>query len=168
MTFLMLLNYLFLATLLGFPGRTFVQDSKVNTSSQENPTAAKGKQEEAFKVTGMGQKKTASGIFLGFRLYEGEKGTKVVVTYGTLRSPEQAETELQHWLEAAKKIISRNEKKNILGLKDGYRAVATYMDPNTKEECTAIMWTNGPELWEVDSSSMPIALDFEKRIERDK
>ncbi len=168
MTLLILLNYLFLSTLLGFPECSFSQDSKANASSRESPTVAKEQKEEVFKLLGMGEKKTAAGTHLGFKIYEGTSGTKVVVTHGNLRSPAKAETELQQWLDAAKKIISRDEKKNILGLKVGYRAVATYVDPNTKEDFTAVMWTNGSDLWEVDSSSLPTALDFEKRIEGDE
>jgi hypothetical protein len=158
-----MLHFLLIALLFGSPVSSPLQDNNGIAARREADTVNQ-QEKEVFKLGLIGEKRASDRTHLGFRVYEGSSGTRVVVTYGTFRSPEKAEAELHRWLEPAKKIISEERTKNLLGIPVGYRATATYVDKETKKDFSAILWTNGADLWEIDSSSMAAALDFEKRI----
>lgn len=163
MTYFVMLHFLLIALLFAFPLNSPSQDKNAISARREGDTMIQ-QQKEVFKLGLIGEKRASDRTHLGFRVYEGSSGTTVVVTYGTFRSPEKAEAELHRWLEPAKKIIGEERTKNLLGIPVGYRATATYVDKETKKEFSAILWTNGADLWEIDSSCMAAAVDFEKRI----
>ena len=114
-------------------------------------------------MTRIGEKIGLDGAHLAFRTFEGSSGSIVVVTYGTLTSPDKATTELHLWSQSAKKLLQDEQKKDPVGQVIGQRIVATFIGQK-ETEYTAILWTNGSDCFRIQAPSFAVASYFEQRI----
>ncbi len=116
---------------------------------------------EAFKLDIMCNGRFSDGTMMGCRTYEDSNGTKVFMEYGTFDSAEKAKAEMQRSLRGAKKIIEQQRKTSLRQV-IGERVVAMFVNYRTHEKYAAIILTRGSDYFQIQSSSLSVALQFEK------
>jgi len=109
---------------------------------------------------------TKDGAPYSAQIYESTTGVRVSVTRENRDSSTQASKELQKRIKQAVEIVERDTKMDEKGQRVGDRVVATFAKSNSSENDVAVLWTNGAQFYYIQSSSLPIALEFEKKFYR--
>jgi hypothetical protein len=100
------------------------------------------------------------GEVLGFTTYKASNGVGLTSIYNTFDEASHAAAFFEKELGLAAKVITRGEKINKDGKVIGERAEILLPKPN--EKLTAVMWTDGRNFHEIDSTSLEVILEFEK------
>ena len=132
-------------------GLTFKNANKMAEAFDSEATDA------GFETLGAGRAKFA---LTGFNASDGEGLT---VEHGMFRSPDEA-IRYFHWVieKRATGILDQGSKLDKAGRVIGVRAVVAFKLPSTP---SAIMWTSNQDFFMILSSSLPDAVELEKRYE---
>ena len=77
-------------------------------------------------------------------------------------SSERANEVLAEQLKSVVKVIEMGPKYNRKGRLIGQRAVVILLEPLTNKHCAAVLWTDGPILFAIASSSATHVMQFER------
>jgi len=109
---------------------------------------------------------TKDGAPYSAQIFESPDGVRVSVTRENRDSPARADKELHRRIEKALEIIDRGTKVDQKGHTSGQRVVARFAKSGSSESEAAILWTDGSQLYSIASSSLTVALEFEKKFYR--
>lgn len=109
---------------------------------------------------------TKDGVPYSAQIYESPDGVTVSVTRENRDSAASAAKVLQKRIKAAVEIIERGPKLDETGRRVGERVVATFAKSDSSGNEVEVLWTNGGQLYYIQSTSLPVALEFEKKFYR--
>jgi hypothetical protein len=109
---------------------------------------------------------TKDGAPYSAQIYESSDGVRVSVTRENRDSSAGAAAALQKRTKSAVEIIERGPKLDETGQRVGERVVATFGKSDSSGNEAMVLWTNGGQLYYIQSSSLPVALEFEKKFYR--
>jgi hypothetical protein len=135
-----------------YPGNVDKQDE----FSAQSATPVSSQNEITFQVSTIGEGPHSSSTS-----YESSDGKLISINAITLASTSKANRRLEEKLRSAK-VIERGPKMSKQGQRVGERILALLPNREGKEEMAACLWTYGPVLWLIQSSSMEHVLLFEK------
>jgi hypothetical protein len=131
------------------------------TLSQKGSSATKPHEKKGLRVTvGMSGQLIQDGMVLGFTVHGAPDGVSLIVIYNTFDDAPQASAWFEKEIARAAKVVERGEKKDQAGKIVGKRAQILLPSPN--EKLAAVMWTDGRQFHEIDSSSLHDILELEK------
>lgn len=161
----------FMATLLvGCNGRSTAHSAEDRRSSA-NANARAYLQEPdiqslEFKDLQGGRGKTPDGISFSYHLYKSSDGVGVTTIVESHSSPASAQKALRNKLRTAIKIIERGPRIEDQAEEKGGRAVFSFAVPGSHKKQAAVIWTDGQQLYRIESRSLKHALAFEKQFYR--
>lgn len=141
---------------------TFVNSAvpqELGQSKKEQEASAKRDPNDC--TTQMGNGWTKSGYPFSVNTYKGSKGEIVLASMTHCGSPELAKKEYQSRIDAATRVIERGQVTDKSGKPGRDRAVLSVTEGDHKTSFR-IVSPVGPNVWQIDSSSMQDALAFEK------
>jgi len=153
---------LLIVLLLTFVNSTVPQE--LGQSKKEQEASAK-RDPNDWTLTRMGNGWTKSGYPFSVNTYKGSKGEIVLASMTHCGSPELAKKEYQSRIDAATKVIERGQVTDKSGKPGRDRAVLSVTEGDHKTSFR-IVSPVGPNVWQIDSSSMQDALAFEKANSR--
>ncbi len=109
---------------------------------------------------------TKDGAPYSAQIFESRDGVRVSVTRENRDSPARADKEFHRRIEKALEIIERGARVDQKGQTGGQRVVARFAKTGSSESEAVILWTDGPQLYWIASSSVTVALEFEKKFYR--
>ena len=109
---------------------------------------------------------TKDGAPFSTHVYESSDGVVVSMMRENRDSPPKADKALQRKLKKAIRIIERGSKLDEEGRRVGERVVAMFALDNSQKEQASVLWTNGQQLYYIESLSLKHALEFEKQFYR--
>lgn len=158
------------STAVGSAALWIIQNRSTSAPMQKEKMAHKQemKQEPALRFNEVSSKKgaTKDGAPFAAQLYQSSDGTELIVTRENRDSASRANKELQKKLKAAITIIERGPKLNEKEQRVGERVVVTFAPDRSQEEKALVLWTNGNQLYYIESLSLKHALEFEKQFYR--
>lgn len=119
-----------------------------------------------FKDLQGGRAKTRDGTPFSYHLYKSSDGVGVTTIVENHSSPASAQKALRKKLRTAIKIIERGPRTEDQAKEKGERAVFTFPLPGSNKEQAAVLWTDGQQLYHIESLSLKHALAFEKQYYR--
>jgi hypothetical protein len=129
-------------------------------------TTQSDSKKSSFKNIDMGEfYDEEEGIRIGFTDYQASDGTTVTFARHTFESTDHAREYLNRVSLRAEQVIRREPKKNKKGEIVGERVQATYSEERNHQRMTELLWTIGPEFYEVFSDSPRHVLEFEKTVQ---
>lgn len=130
---------------------------------RDGPEKSATKMGKEWKMTGIGEMKAHNGAELGFVSYQNQDGG-VTIIRGTFDSDKQAASQLNDDIKNAKKVIEHSVRMDKSGKTVGERVVAVLIQKNPAGDLPAVLWTEGPKYSEVVGDSLPVALEWEKKL----
>ena len=121
----------------------------------------------SLELIATGEKILSGGHHGGFRIYAAPDGTKAQVTYAHFESGRDAKRQIRHWLKLAKKVTSKEQKKNQGGSVIGERVEAITQNAKSGEKEFLIIRRNGLNCYLVQSLSLPAAKQVENLIQNE-
>lgn len=109
---------------------------------------------------------TKDGAPYSAQIFESTTGVRVSVTRENRDSAARASKELQKRIKPAVEIIERGPRLDETGQRVGERVVATFAKSDSSGNEVTVLWTNGGQLYYIQSRSLPVALEFEKKFYR--
>jgi hypothetical protein len=137
------------------------QAQNTPSSSTTNSKTSNSKAARHFEITQMGELRDDDGLHISFTAFKAPDGTKLTIEHHEFDSKAQAQDYFQKAVGRAREVSLREKKKNAKGEAVGERAQATL---ESAEPLKAVFWTDGPDFYEVFSSSLPDVLETEKRL----
>lgn len=119
-----------------------------------------------FKEVSAGKGTTKDGAPFSTQAFETEDGTRVSVFRENWDLPMRADEELEIRIKDALEIVERGPRASESGEHLGERVVAKFTKDGSAEPDIAILWTDGQQLFAIRSSSLAVALEFEKKFYR--
>ena len=114
-------------------------------------------------IAGEGAEGARGASFITLNSSDGMEFTKWSTNYET---PERASAELQRKLGKALEIVSREPTLDANGREIGQKVVARFAPSNRDAGPASLLWTEGSELFQVDSSSTENILEYRKDFNR--
>lgn len=114
-------------------------------------------------MTAIGEMKAHNGAELGFISYQNQDGS-VTIIRGTFDSEKQAASQLNDDIKNAKEVIEHSFRRDKSGKKVSERVVAVLIQKNPAANLQAVLWTEGPKYFEVVGDSLPVVLEWEKKL----
>ncbi len=133
-----------------------------NMSPQQTPS----NQDLTFTDKMGGKGMTRDGAPFSSHVYESSDGVELSVTRENRDSSPKADKALQRKLKKAIRIIERGSKLDEKGQRVGERVVAMLALDDSQKEQASVLWTNGQQLYYIESLSLKHALEFEKQFYR--
>jgi hypothetical protein len=141
-------------------------------AQKQDPGASGAKSQEAdagqdLKMITIGEGRLASGEKTGFRIYETPDGRRATVLYTTFASQQNADRQIEEWLKAARKIVTREKDTKT---KDGHLiderivALAEIQDSGKAEQGFVIIRRDGLDGYLIGSVSLEVATQVEGLI----
>lgn len=127
--------------------------------SSQQPSAEQAKE---FQDVLSGKAETADGTPYSFHLYKSSDGVSVSTRFERRGSPVRAKKELLKNIRSAVEVLERGPKLDESGRQVGERAVLTTKQNGSAKRQTTVLWTDGSELYFIESPSLQYALEFEK------
>ena len=140
--------------------------SSKTMESGNRPSDMKQDQASQFRELSSGKGTTKDGAPFSTQTYESKDGVKVLVMRENRDSPERASRRLQERTKEAVEIVERDTKMDEKGQRVGDRVVATFAKSDSSEKEVAVLWTNGAQFYYIQSPSLPVTLEFEKKFYR--
>lgn len=131
---------------------------QVPTIHQQSPAEMKGE----FQSVLSGSAETEDGIPFSFNSYKSSDGTMVSTRFQRCNSSACAKKELIKSIRTATKVIERTPKLGKDSKQVGERAVFTSKQEGSDYLQTTVIWTNGSQVYFIESRSLQHALEFEK------
>lgn len=160
MTILIVVLYMVLS------GCNAVMVSPTQNSSHPQTTAVPeqsfAEQQVGFQSTLSISAKTADGTPYSFNSYKSPDGTMISVRIERRKSPALAKKELIKSTREAVEILKREPKFNEDGRRVGEHSLLTSKQEESNNLQTIIVWTDGSEVYFIESPSLQHALEFEK------
>jgi hypothetical protein len=100
---------------------------------------------------------------VSFQDYKSEDGILVQRRIESHRSPARARDEMQRMIRKATRVIERGAKLPGEGKQKGERAVLSMRRGSAGDGLAIVIWTDGPDLYLLESSSLKHALALEKQ-----
>jgi len=100
------------------------------------------------------------GVDLGFTGYQASDGVSLIVTYNTFGDAKEASAFFEKEIAMADKVTKQGDKLDRAGKIIGKRAEILHSKHN--EQVTAVLWTDGREFHEIQSTSLKDILEMEK------
>ena len=119
-----------------------------------------------FKDLQGGRAKTPEGVPFSYHLYKSSDGIAVTTIIENHSSPASAQRALRNKLRTAIKIIERGPRTETQAEEKGERAVFSFAAPVSRKIQAAVIWTDGQQLYRIESLSLKHALAFEKQFYR--
>ncbi len=119
-------------------------------------------QKKVFQSVLSGSAETEDGTPFSFNSYKSSDGTAISTRFERRKSPAHAKKELNRNIEAAIEVMKREPKFDKDGRNIGERALLTSKQEESTNLQTAIVWTNGSQVYFIESLSLKHALEFEK------
>lgn len=136
------------------------QDSpKVEVMSNQQASVEKDKE---FKNILSGRGKTKDGAAYSFHIYKSTDDVAISTRLERRGSPRRAEKELLRNIETAVEVLKRDPKLDEGGRQVGTRAVLTTKKEGSTKPQATVLWTDGSQLYFIESPSLQHALEFEK------
>jgi hypothetical protein len=129
------------------------------------PEANRGQAIEFKELTSV-KGTTKDGAPFSTQIYESTTAVRVSVTRENRDSAARASKELQKRIKPAVEIIERGPKLDETGQRVGERVVATFAKSDSSGNEVTVLWTNSGQLYYIQSTSLPVALEFEKKFYR--
>lgn len=107
---------------------------------------------------------TKDGAPFSTHVYESSDGVVVSIMRENRDSPTKADRALQKRLKRAIRIIERGSTLDEKGQRVGERVVAMFALDNSQKEQASVLWTNGQQLYYIESLSLKHALEFERQF----
>ncbi len=119
------------------------------------------KSERTYKrgMSGEGATGAPGASFITLESSDGMRFTKWSTDY---ESPKRANSELQRKLKKALGIVNREPAFDENGQRIGEKVLATFSPNNRDAGPASLLWTEGSELFQVDSSSVQNILEYRK------
>jgi len=138
------------------------------TQPQDGGPSANGNQTRTpkFQEVSAGKGTTKGGAPFSTQAFETEDGTRVSVFRENWDSPQRADEELEIRIKDSLEIIERGPRASERRGHRGERVVARFTKNSASEPGITILWTDGQQLFSISSSSLTVALEFEKRFHR--
>lgn len=153
---------LLIVLLLTFVNSTVPQELD---QSKKEQGANSNREVNDWTLIRMGNGQTKSGYPFSVNTYKGGEGRVVVASMTHCGSPELAKKEYQSRVDTATKVIERGQVTDNSGKPGRDRAVLSVTEGDHKTSFR-IVSPVGPNVWQIDSSSMQDALAFEKASTR--
>lgn len=124
------------------------------------------KQSDVLEFNEVSNKKgnTREGVPFSARLFQSSDGIDVSVWRENHNSAPRANKELRRKLKRAATIIERGPKLGQKGQRIGERVIVTFAPAGSQKEHSSVLWTNGSQLYYVESPSLKHALEVEKKF----
>jgi hypothetical protein len=126
-------------------------------------TRSQNDDHETFKLRATGMAIAADGTELSVRSYQGSSGTSMIIKYGSFETDDKAKAHLGRHKTDSTKIFVDEPKKDSSGKVIGQRVILAAKDANGAEY-KMLIWTQGRDCYQLESSSMPAILWFEGRM----
>jgi len=142
-------------------------DPRRGSKTMENgnrPSDMKQGQASEFRELSSGKGTTKDGAPFSTQAYESKDGVKILVMRENRDSPERASRRLQERTKEAVEIVEQGSKVDEKGQRVGERVVATFTKNGSSEKEVVILWTNGQQFHYIQSSSLQVAREFEKKF----
>ena len=107
------------------------------------------------------EKDAVTGAFHNYRSDDGVSLQRRTIEY---RSNARAREEMQRMVNTAGKVIDRGRKLEGEGSRKGERAVLLWRRWQAGQILAVVLWTDGPELYILESPSLPHVLAFERQV----
>lgn len=133
--------------------------SKVEVMINQQASVEKDKE---FKNILSGRGKTKDGATHSFHIYKSPDGVAISTRLERRGSSTRAEKELLRNIEAAVEVLEREPKLDEGGRQVGTRAVLTTKQRGSTKLQATVLWTDGSQLYFIESPSLQHALEFEK------
>lgn len=153
----------YLATGLSVACLSYLSCMAVQLPDRDGPEKPVSKMGKKWKMTGIGQMKAHNAAELGFVSYQNQDGS-VTIIRGTFDSDKQAASELNDDVKNAKEVIEHSFRTDKSGKMVGERVVAVLIQKDPAANLQAVLWTEGPNYYEVVGDSLPVALEWEKKL----
>jgi hypothetical protein len=106
--------------------------------------------------------KDGTPIFL--TVFRASDGVKLTASFAHLDSPSRAREELGAVLGDVTRVLRRGPKLDSAGRRVGERAEAEFTEAGTHATLFLVIWTHGPSLDEVSSSSLADSRELERQL----
>lgn len=117
--------------------------------------------QQDLELLTVGNGKTASGHRTGFRIYAAPDGTKGRVVYGSFKSPEVAQQEVEEWSKLARTVTSEERSQSKDGRWISYRLVGVEELPGPKKKQFLIIKREELDCYLIESESLQVALQID-------
>ncbi len=139
-----------------------IKEQDTTNKPEIKPSQAATEFKELTSVKGT----TKDGAPYSAQIYESPDGVKVSVTRENRDSSAGASKALNKRIKEAVEIVEQADKMDEKGQRVGERVVATFAKSDSSEKEVAVLWTNGAQFYYIQSPSLPVTLEFEKKFYR--
>ena len=117
-----------------------------------------------FQWAGGGRGLKKGAIEVSFTRVKSDDGVLVEWRTETYRSATRVQREIQEVISKAASVVERTTKLSLDGKPIGERAVLMVPASRAQEAQAVVVWTDGPKLYVLESSSLRHVLAFEKQL----
>jgi hypothetical protein len=119
---------------------------------------------EDFVNTGAGEMLADDGTVLAFATYRAADGVIVTVMHKEFPSASRAHEQIAKEASKATKVLDWNPIRNNKGSVSGERVVAVMPTSESSHTVHSILWTDGPQFYQIFSSSLQDDMKIEKQM----
>lgn len=149
-----------------FRGCSSARNSNVIMKEQANSDIKPSQVLAGFNEITSVKGTTEEGAPYSTQIYESSDSVRVLLMRENHDSPARANKELRERLETALEIVERGPRIDQQSQSGGERVIAKFANKDFSEEEIAILWADGQQLFSIRSSSLTVALEFEKQFNR--
>ena len=152
-----------LTLLLAAPTANEVHSSSYQPIGRQDPSHRLVPPDTSFKEKSATHGLTEDGYRFSALLWEATDGVTVVLRIINCETPAKAKSALDALTKDATKIFEQTITKSKNGKRVGQRIVAAFSGREPLQRPEVILWTQGSEVYKIESSSFAHALLFEKK-----